>query len=323
MSENVKIGLDEIASKYNEAVVIDLSWLMYRSFFAFKELSVVLPENAPDEPTPTGHLYGVLDTVNTFLRFNPNSAIILVRDGKPQERIDEAKAQGVEYKAGRPELEYNFFNDLSALMMMVSCSPRVYYAYNSDKEADDTAKAIVEGLKKVSPQFHINVVTSDNDWLQMVTLDGTVVFSTNWNFDENRPDYVGNLELTTQEKWIKKYKGVTTDKLVFFRSVIGDKSDNINGIPRFNRKALKEICMIAESIDDLFDYRIRGLEKYYDLLNLNRDLVKRNYSLMLLKGDFEPNVYKITPDKSVMDLIFRYQMNKWLGYLKSLEEFNG
>ena len=303
--------IEQICSEHKQICVVDLSWILHRTVHVFRHMCV-----SPVEGTniPTGHIYGTLVTVQTLLS-QDDMGVILVRDGHPTERIELTKSAGVEYKADRPELEYDFYKDVPKIINLALSAKGVYYAYNSDKESDDVMYCIAKRIEKVSPETMVWVHSGDNDLLQTINRKGTIKVCR--NFDDKGPVPIGFDEVVNLEQFTKKFHGVGPDKIVLFRSVVGDSSDNIRGIPRFPRNVLLKIIEQSSSIDDMFKVDVPGYERHVSLLRDCEQQVRVNYVLMKLRDDFEPQIVtKEIPKTWTVSNLEYYKLNRWRNFLR-------
>ena len=73
--------INDLLNDYRDKIVIlvDLSWVLYRSHYAFKELS-------NSDGLPTGSYYGLTKTITQLCDNYDRPLIILVDDGNPVQR---------------------------------------------------------------------------------------------------------------------------------------------------------------------------------------------------------------------------------------------
>lgn len=124
-----------------------------------------------------------------------------------------------EYKAGRksslsPEEYENFKKILSAFIRIVK-NMNVSVLEGDGYEADDYIAILTQMLKR----FHIFIHSTDQDFFQLVSERVTVV----------KPETEGNYTHITPENFFE-IVGIHKQFFVDYKSMIGDKSDNIPGI---------------------------------------------------------------------------------------------
>jgi DNA polymerase-1 len=224
--------------------------------------------------------------------FKP-TRVVLVFDGKggSQRRRKIYK----EYKANRKpptrlNRQYDMTTDeqekenmkyqLVSLVEMVECLPVSILALDNI-EADDTIAYMSELVTKNGGSSII--YSTDKDFLQMV--------------NENVKVYNPVKKKTFDVDVILETYGVHPDNFVFFRSLLGDKSDNIDGIKGAGEKTL--LKYIPEFADPNVEVNINLIEqKYTDIKKKpkviesildNSSIVNRNLQLMNLR-DVDINI---------------------------------
>ena len=120
-------------------------------------------------------------------------------------------------------------------------------------EADD----VIYWLTKNAPGEKV-VVSVDQDMLQLVA-DDTEVYSP-------------IKDVIIQQENFKSITGVDIDNFIKYKSLLGDKSDNIPGVPRVGKKTAIKLINEHESDDSLFEA----------LGEANTEIYKNNYKLINL-----------------------------------------
>jgi DNA polymerase-1 len=302
--------LEKVLDGKEGIILMDLSWMLHRNYHSFNWMSV----DINGYKRPTGHIYGVLYTIETLRSKYPNYAVVLCQDGIPVGRQELSGSNDVGYKDGRAELAFDFYKDIPIIEAAAYLTPSVFWAYNEDKESDDLMYALAKQSERLFDGKNL-IYSGDNDLLQAIDENISVVRKTGKD---------GSLiEITSEtvseaEEFVKKFYGVPPKKLPLFRSIIGDSSDNLKGIPRFPRRLAAVIVMSSNSFEDIFKFSpvTQTEKKYILLLNENRSLVTFNYQMMKLSDDFNVNLFRKRPDADkVIGSLKDLQMNR---YLKSL-----
>lgn len=302
--------LDKVLKDKDRVFLLDLSWHLHRNHHSFNWMGV----DVSGYTRPTGHLYGVLYTIETLKTKFPDCAIILCQDGIPAERQELAGQLESGYKDGRAELAFDFYKDIPILKAACFLTSNVYWAFNEDKESDDIMYALAKQIEQTS-DIPVFIYSGDNDLLQAIDEQIKVVRKTAPNGDLIE---IGRNEVATSEEFTKKFHGVTPDKLPFFRCIVGDSSDNIKGIPRFPRALARDIAMNCNSFEDIFAYTpITATEvKYCNMLNEYKKTVALNYKLMKLESNYNVNILRGKPDiDKILTTLKELQMNKYLRFL--------
>jgi DNA polymerase-1 len=214
----------------NINILIDGSNLCYRNFFAMKEL-------ANSKGRPTGLLYGFIKTVQRLKRkYKPNK-IIVVWDSKPKARREiypEYKAHREKTRTEEHELMFNQIDDLKETLKIFN----IGQVYVDGQEADDIIASLIKNNFKDDLNYFYS---TDLDLAQLVENKKTL-----WL----RPEKNGEESILNEEAVEYRFD-VHPKKLVFFKALTGDSSDNIKGIPYFPKKTAKLICNTFDSIEDI------------------------------------------------------------------------
>ena len=287
-------------------ILIDLSWVMYRSHYAYSSLTNSYGESS-------GSYYGLCRTIQTLRTNYPDSLILLVDDGCPVTR----KQLNESYKGNR-EHTVHFDNKKFNVDCIIQNIPDVYRIYNSIVEADDLLFSISR-IKKYNNQFII--YTSDKDLYQALD-DSTYLSSELKN---------GRLLLKDKfhEQYVKNFNDLEPYQVPYFRAVIGDPSDNLKIIrPRFPSKVAyyfaknyiklefltSRIYKPETKPDDLTDKQYECLLEIY-----SSDLFMDNLLLMKLKYvDEIPIINKDKSSSDVLDVLNHFELNQYIKWMNSL-----
>ena len=265
---------------YNSRVlIVDALNTFMRSYAAIPTLD--------DDGRHVGGMAGFLKSLGFAIRSFKPTRVVLVFDGKggSQRRRKIYK----EYKANRkPPTRLNRSYDMTtdeqerenmkyqlvSLVEMVECLPVSILALDHI-EADDAIAYMSELVTKNGGNSII--YSTDKDFFQMV--------------NENVKVYNPVKKKTYDMDMILETYGVHPDNFVFFRSLLGDKSDNITGIKGAGEKTI--LKYIPELVDpnvevnlDLIEQKYVDIKKKPKLIESildNTDIVERNLQLMNLR----------------------------------------
>ena len=133
-------------------------------------------------------------------------------------------------------------------------------------EADDLAAHLVK-QKKQYKLDEIWLVSSDRDW-DLLIQEGVSRFS-----------YVTRKEVTI-ENWSEHYN-VSPEEYISFKCLTGDKGDNVPGITGIGPKRAEQLINMYGDAMTIYDnVPIEGHYKYIQELNLNAEVLLKNYELM-------------------------------------------
>ncbi|UYZ84686.1 DNA polymerase I [Entomomonas sp. E2T0] len=283
-------------------VLVDGSSYLYRAYHA-------LPPLTTSAGIPTGAVKGVLNMLKSLVKQYPNSPIAVVFDAKGGSFRDELYA---DYKAHRPPMPDDLrvqieplHESVKAMGFPLLCVDRV--------EADDVIGTLaLETAKTGRP---VVISTGDKDMAQLVndkiTLVNTMTGST-----------------LDPQGVIDKF-GVEPKLIIDFLALMGDKSDNIPGVPSVGEKTAVGLIqglqggldIIYANLDKVPTLPIRGAKSLPAKLEEHKDMAYLSYQLATIKTDVELDVNieelqrKEEDDATLIELYKKLEFRQWLDVL--------
>ena len=282
-------------------VLVDGSSYLYRAYHIPNLQNL---HNA--EGMPTGAIRGVVSMLKRLLGDESPTHIAVVFDAKGKTfRHDMYK----EYKANRPpmpedlQVQIEPLHDVvKAMGLPLICEPGV--------EADDVIGTLA--VQAAEQGHDVLVSTGDKDMAQLVNDQVTLVNT----MTDTRMDIEGVVE---------KF-GVTPDQIIEYLALMGDKSDNIPGVPSVGPKTAAKWLNEYETLDEIIKNAdaIKGKvgEKFRDHLDqlpLSKELTTIRCDLKLGTAVKE---LAIQPEKTseLRELYTHLEFKTWL---KALGEEEG
>jgi len=231
-------------------IIIDGNNLLYRIFWTSN-----FKINESDSP---GQIFLFLRALKSYVDKFQAKNIYCTWDKKldwPSTNFRK-EATSVEYKAGRDDEKFkDVFEFLEQIIDVISLLG-VKNIYPKRMEADDVMAYLAHNLPGTSV-----VVTTDKDLLQVVSNNVTV-----FNPIKKKEITLNNFE---------EYTGVKKQYYLSYRAVTGDKSDNINGFPRFGIKRFLKLEHKNVSNNDEW-----ALLRGDSITDEQYEIYKRNWQLM-------------------------------------------
>lgn len=272
-------------------LLIDANSIIHRAFHALPPLS------APDG-RPTGALYGVASLLLKIFREEKPDYVAACFD-RPEPTFRKKKYK--EYKAHRPPAPPELISQLIE-------APELFHKFGiktfdrPGMEADDLIAALA---KKFSPSFAVDrkkddeikivILTGDLDTLQLVQEDKVIVRTFKKGISET--------QIYDAEK-VKERYGLHPEQMVDYKALVGDPSDNIQGIRGIGPKTARVILSRIGSLEEFFKHPEKYPEFKNRLLPLRKEL-ELNRELVMLRGDNEIGIKEIgllTPEFNVKKL---------------------
>ncbi|KAB2334194.1 DNA polymerase I [Bacillus mesophilum] len=214
----------------NKLVLIDGNSIAYRAFFA-------LPLLNNDKGVHTNAIYGFTMMLTRILEDEKPSHILVAFDaGKTTFRHQTFS----EYKGGRqktpPELSEQF-PFIRELLDRYSISRYELENY----EADDIIGTL--SLQAEKEGFEVKVISGDKDLTQLSSEDTTVAITKKGitEIEEYTPAHI-------EEKY-----GITADRIIDMKGLMGDSSDNIPGVPGVGEKTALKLLKEFGTLEDLLN----------------------------------------------------------------------
>ncbi|KAF4561321.1 DNA polymerase I [Pseudomonas sp. CES] len=247
-------------------VLVDGSSYLYRAFHA-------LPPLTTSKGMPTGAVKGVLNMLKSLRKQYPDSLFAVVFDAKGGTFRD---AMFAEYKANRPSMPDDLRVQIEPLHASVKALGYPLLCVEG-VEADDVIGTLARSSAALDRPVIIS--TGDKDMAQLVdghitlvnTMTGSVL------------DVAG-----VHEKF-----GVGPEHIIDFLALMGDKVDNIPGVPGVGEKtAVGLLTGIGGGLSDLYanldkvpTLAIRGAKTLPAKLEEHRDAAFLSYELATIKVD--------------------------------------
>jgi DNA polymerase-1 len=283
-------------------VLVDGSSYLYRAFHA-------LPPLTTSRGMPTGAVKGVLNMLKSLRKQYPDSPFAVVFDAKGGTFRDELFA---EYKANRPSMPDELrvqveplHASVRALGLPLLCVEGV--------EADDVIGTLAR--QAAGEKRDVVISTGDKDMAQLVCPHVTLVNTmTGSVYDEGG---------------VKEKFGVGPELIIDYLALMGDKVDNIPGVPGVGEKTALGLLVgvgggldvIYANLDKVPGLPIRGAKGLPAKLVEHREMAYLSYQLATIKTDVPLNIeidslHPGEPDQAALvELYGQLEFKNWLDEL--------
>lgn len=285
----------------NPLILIDGSSYLYRAFHAY-------PGTMSNGEIPTNAVYGVVNMLRSMMRQFASERIAVVFDAKGKTFRDEMYS---EYKANRPPMPDDLrcqieplHNVIRAMGLPLICVPGV--------EADDVIGTLAYQASQQG--MPVLISTGDKDMAQLVD-DNITLINTMTNVVMDR------------EGVVEKF-GIPPELIIDYLALMGDKVDNIPGVPGVGDKTATALLQgiggltkLYENLDDIAALGFRGSKTMAKKLVDNKDNAMLSYELATIKLDVEleetpESLLKVEPNKDeLIKLYGQLTFKSWLNEL--------
>jgi DNA polymerase I len=205
--------------------LIDVSGYYYRAFFA-------LPPLSTSEGLPTNAIYGFTTMLQKLIKEQKPDYLAAVLDC-PEPTFRHEVYQ--DYKAHRPKMP----DELSAQIPHMKDVITAFSIASIEKpgfEADDVIGTMARQAEAAG--LDVVIISGDKDMCQLVSERITLL------------DTMRNV-VTGADKVQEKY-GVPPEKIIEIFSLMGDKSDNVPGVPGIGEKTAAELINAYGTLDGVY-----------------------------------------------------------------------
>ena len=278
-------------------ILVDGSSYLYRAYHA-------LPPLTNSKGKPTGAVKGVINMMRRLQKDYPESTLVVVFDAKGKTFRDDMYS---EYKANRPPMPDDLRMQIEPIHQIIQAMGLPMLIIDG-VEADDVIGTLA--VQATTIEQPVVVSTGDKDIAQLVNEYITLV-----NTMTNT--------LLDREGVIEKF-GIPPELIIDFLALLGDKSDNIPGVPGVGEKTALGLLQgiggldaIYSRLDEVAGLEFRGAKNMAPKLEEHRDLAYLSYQLATIKTDVPlplgiSELHNEAPDLSLLgDLFADMEFKAW------------
>ena len=246
-------------------ILVDGSSYLYRAFHA-------LPPLTNSKGKPTGAVKGVINMMRRLQKDYPESTHVVVFDAKGKTFRDEIYS---DYKAHRPPMPDDLRLQIEPIHKIIQAMGMPMLIIEG-VEADDVIGTLA--LQATAAKQPVVISTGDKDIAQMVN-EHIVMENTMTNTVLDRAGVI--------EKF-----GIPPELIIDYLALLGDKSDNIPGVPGVGEKTALGLLQgiggldaIYTRLDEVASLEFRGAKTMAPKLEAHRELAYLSYQLATIKTD--------------------------------------
>lgn len=255
-------------------VLLDSNSLINRAFYA-------LPPLTTADGRPSNAVFGYTTMLMKIIKDLEPTHIVATFDlPAPTFR----KELYTEYKATRKPMPEDLAMQMPMLKQLLR-SMQINIVELAGFEADD-----VIGTLAKKCDYETVIVTGDRDSLQLVS-DSTRVWLTKRGITEI-------IEYTPEKL---KEEGLLPSQIIDLKSLMGDSSDNIPGIPGVGEKTARSLLERYNSLEGVYEHTSELRGKLKEKVEENKELAYLSYKLATIDTD-APIAYE--EEKSILKLPF-------------------
>ncbi|MGF1738838.1 DNA polymerase I [Photobacterium satsumensis] len=282
----------------NPLILIDGSSYLYRAYHA-------APNFTNSDGEPTGAVYGVVNMLRSMLRQFSTEHIAVIFDAKGKTFRDDMYP---EYKANRPPMPDDLRSQIEPLHAVIKAMGLPLISI-SGVEADDVIGTLASQASKAG--MPVLISTGDKDMAQLVDQNVTLINTMT--------------DVVMDPAGVVDKFGIGPELIIDYLALMGDKVDNIPGVPGVGEKTAKALLTgiggldaLYANLDDIPPLGFRGSKTMPKKLQDNKEAAYLSYELATIKLDVELDVtpeqlVKSTPDTDELTKLFgQLQFRRWL-----------
>ena len=276
--------------KDNFLILIDGTAYLYRAFHALPPLTNKQGEN-------TGAIHGFLKALFKIIEDFAPEHVGLVFDAKGKNFRHDIYS---DYKANRSKMPDELSEQIPKLyeiLELLGYPPIII----DGVEADDVIGTLSKQFRKTKV---VRIFSGDKDFAQLVNSSVAIINPI-------------TLE-TMDEVAVKKKFGIDAKHIIDYLALVGDKSDNIPGLPGVGSKTASRLINQYGSVENIIKNKNLISGKVGETLNENVDQLKLSKILATIKEDLDLNINlknlikKDTDDDKIVKIFKRLELNSLL-----------
>ena len=284
-------------------VLVDGSSYLYRAFHA-------LPPLTNSKGLPTGAVKGVINMMRRLQKDYPSSTLVVVFDAKGKTFRDDMYS---EYKANRPPMPDELRVQIEPIHQIIDAMGLPMLIIDG-VEADDVIGTLAIEASKLN--LPVVVSTGDKDIAQLVDEHITLVNTMT--------------DTTLDRDGVCVKFGIAPDLIIDYLALLGDKSDNIPGVPGVGEKTALALLQgiggldsIYDRLDEVAELPFRGAKTTSAKLVENKNLAYLSYGLATIKTDVKlplgvTELQNASPDQDqLLTLFTEMEFKTWVTDLSS------
>lgn len=274
-----------------DLILVDGSSYLFRAFHA-------LPPLITSKRQHTGAIKGVINMIRSLVKSYPDSRIAVVFDAKGKTFRNDIYA---DYKATRPPMPDELRSQIEPIHAIIKAMGLPMLVIGG-VEADDVIGTLATRADALKIRTLIS--TGDKDLAQLVTEHVTLINTM-------------NNEALDPEGVCKKF-GLAPERIVEYLALMGDKSDNIPGVPGVGPKTAVKWLQEYGSLEGLLENADKVSGKIGERLRENVELLWLSHELATIKRDvaldveIEQLVHGEEDVEALHELFSTYEFKSWI-----------
>ncbi len=284
-----------------KVILVDGSSYLFRAFHA-------LPPLTNSKGNPTGAIKGVINMIRSLITGYPGANVIVIFDAKGKTFRNDIYS---DYKANRPPMPDDLRCQIQPIHDIIAAMGLPLLVIDG-VEADDVIGTLAQQATEQGIETIIS--TGDKDMAQLVSEHVTLINTMN----NEHLDIEG----------VKNKFGVPPEHIIDYLALMGDKADNIPGVPKVGDKTARGLvaglgCLedVYANLDKVKELAFRGAKTLAPKLEEHKEMAELSKVLATIKLDveLEQGIKEIQPTPAQNDkLKVLYEASEFKGWIKEV-----
>ena len=250
----------------NRILVIDGTYLAYKSYYATLHNPVAVLKNSKGESTNeiVGFFNVFISLVNNFVP----SHVFIAFDSQVKTFRHEALQN---YKANRKKASPDFYKQLNSIQKLLNML-NIKNQFVNGFEADDIIAKIVSMF---SSEAEILIYSGDQDLNQLISDNVSIIKK------------IKSETVILDKTNFKNYYDFNPNQVIDYKAIVGDSSDNFKGVAGLGTKSAIELLSIYGTLENIYFNLDKLKPSVKEKLIANKDEALRDKYLATLRTDFD------------------------------------
>ena len=250
----------------NRILVIDGTYLAYKSYYATLHNPVAVLKNSKGESTNeiVGFFNVFISLVNNFVP----SHVFIAFDSQVKTFRHKTLQ---DYKANRKKASPDFYKQLSSIQKLLNML-NIKNQFVNGFEADDIIAKIVSMF---SSEAEILIYSGDQDLNQLISDNVSIIKK------------IKSETVILDKTNFKNYYDFNPNQVIDYKAIVGDSSDNFKGVAGLGTKSAIELLSIYGTLENIYFNLDKLKPSVKEKLIANKDEALRDKYLATLRTDFD------------------------------------
>lgn len=250
----------------NRILVIDGTYLAYKSYYATLHNPVAVLKNSKGESTNeiVGFFNVFISLVNNFVP----SHVFIAFDSQVKTFRHETLQ---DYKANRKKASPDFYKQLNSIQKLLNML-NIKNQFVNGFEADDIIAKIVSMF---SSEAEILIYSGDQDLNQLISDNVSIIKK------------IKSETVILDKTNFKNYYDFNQNQVIDYKAIVGDSSDNFKGVAGLGTKSAIELLSIYGTLENIYFNLDKLKPSVKEKLIANKEEALRDKYLASLRTDFD------------------------------------